>query len=251
MKSDLTLLCRCFGTAEALYWLPLHRPLGDAIHRLAGWQACYQRRGLAFGKDRATVEALRRLTAQGLLATQGTTQSKAWKLTDVGALTAMNVMDLDPSESKALLAQIAAAEEKSSIHLPGSGDYKLAMAWLLIPSAGPWLVKASKSDQSWKIYQNRYLSKLAVYATPLLVMGYVHLLTDGQGRLWAMRLTPEGRAAMESWPVKTKVKKDDKGFDAWEIGYGSGMDFAGRPAPSGFDNIVKRVLPSTAWTSAN
>ena len=249
MNDDTPLLCRCYGTAEALYWLPLLRPLGDTLHRVGAWQAAYRRRGLAFGTDRQTTEALRRLTNAGQLSAGGQTQGKAWKLTDAGVMAAMRALDLDPAESKSLLVQIAVAEDRSTVCLPGS-CYRLAMAWQIIPTAGAWLGKASRSAKTWGAYQDR-LNALAARMAPLLVLGMAHLFTDGQGHLWGVKVTPEGRAALGAWPAAPAAMAADKEacFAAWEEGFDTGVEYAAKPPPPGYDNVVTCRLPASEWTA--
>jgi hypothetical protein len=221
------LLSRCFGTACGLVSLPLNVRLGPDGHtRIGAWTACYHRRGLAFGTDRQTVEALRTLVNAGLLTTGGMTQGKSWKLTPAGVLTAMQCQGLDPAESRDLLRRIATAESKSRVIMPGL-DKPLAMGWALVPGCGAGMGKALKNEAAWQAYRSE-LHGLQVWGNPLSVLGYIETYTDANALFWGCRVTDAGRTALTDWPAAPApaTADDERCFAAWDEGYSAADSYA-------------------------
>ena len=236
------LLSRIYGTVEALFWLPLLKP--GVGFGLAGWRKCYSTRGLPFGADRSTVEHLRKLTAAGLLVTAGATQGKSWRLTPLGVLTAECNLGLDSAGPRELFKRICKLEAESSITFPMSAK-KLCMGWDLIPSAGVWLEKANRSKATWKAYQSR-LARLSVTLAPLLILGYVDLLTDHDGRLWGLTVTDAGRNAQ--WPDVPATGADKEAcFQAYETGYSAGVLYVHKTPPAEYSNTISLMLPASGW----
>lgn len=245
--TDIYLLCQIFGTVQALYWLPLLRSLGARKNSVASWQVAYRKRGLPFGVDRPTTEALRRLTADGLLATSGATQGKSHRLTDAGLFVAMDVLDYEMDPCFELLAKIRKLEKTKGVCFPRT-ETRIVMCWELIPSAGKWLAKANATEVSWRTYQDTLL-RFAAELGPLLMDGVVKLTTDHGGRLWGVTSTGENPSApLPPLPPPPEPLADsEESWSAWERGYDNGVAFCDRPAPAGFDNIVAYAIPASGW----
>lgn len=245
--NDYEILARVYGTAHGLYWLPLFQSLGhEGANRVAEWQVCYERRGLPFGGDRATVEALRKLTAAGLLATSGATQGKSWRLTTEGMLTVHKLADRDPASMYDLLKTIERKQTASKIMLPGTGR-PLVMGWELCAGCGLWMETASASDAAWKKYQDK-LIWLSDDLAPLLVMGFAMLFTDCGGRLWGATITDAGRNALRDWPTVPNITMSTDSFcDSYGAGLDTGVAYAQKNPPAEFQNIIARLLPASKW----
>jgi hypothetical protein len=241
------LLCTISGTVEALHWLPLTRPLGHSgMNSVAAWQTAYRRTGLGFGKDRETAEALRSLTASGLLAGSGSTQSKAHRLTTNGTLAAIVAMGLDPTEPHEMLKRLIEIEQKSTITLPAT-EQRLAVAWDICVEAGPWMTKANASTKAWKRYQDEQ-GKLSTSLLPLLVLGYAELYTDCYGNLWGTTSTEAGRMAANAWPEPPKIEADKEAcLQAWAEGFNAGLDYEHREAPPAYSSMLMDLIPASAW----
>jgi hypothetical protein len=241
------LLCTISGTIEALHWLPLTRPLGHSgMNSVAAWQTAYTRKGLGFAKDRQTAEALRTLTAAGLLAGSGSTQSKSHRLTTNGTLAAMVAKGLDPKEPHEMLKRIIKMEQRSAVMMPQT-DTPIVMAWDICAKAGKWLTTARASKQAWKRYQNEQ-GKLSTSLLPLLVLGYAELYTDCYGNLWGTTSTEAGRMAANAWPEPPKIEADKEAcLQAWAEGFNAGLDYEHREAPPAYSSILMPLIPASAW----
>lgn len=242
--NDTTILSQIFGTAEGIFWTPLLQP--GTAEAVCPWLSHYEQRGLGFGGDRPAVEALRRLTAAGYLATAGQTQGKSHRLTVSGLMAARAALGLDHASPAALLDKIIEAEAESKIMLPGTDDQPIVMAWHLVSTAGPWLSTAQASDAAWRKYQHD-LAALSEALAPLLVLGLVNLFTDVHGRLWGVCSTEAGRSA--EWPDEPHIEEADleSCWTAFEQGYDHGLEYARRPAPADFHAIVARLIPASKW----
>ena len=247
MKTDL--LSRISGELTALFCLPLNKALGnDGTNHNAGWQAAYHKKGLPFGNSRSESEALRGLVADGLLETQGSTLGKSYKLTVKGI---QAVMAESWADTGALLARIIQAQEQSRIISPYGhhNGATLAMAWHLIPDAGEWLQAARKTDAAWREYIGE-LCRLQGNLAGLLILGYVNLHHDGQGQIWGLMATAEGREAVKAWPVAVAIPDEsDELLDSWTEGHIAGLSKYGNPPPADFKNVLACRLPQGGWTS--
>lgn len=242
------LLSRVYGTVNGLYWVPLLQPLGfDGASKVASWQVGYQKRGLPFGGDRATVEGLRKLTTAGMLETSGATQGKSWRLTTAGVLTAEMNLGLEAAGPRDLLQTIAEKETASKFVLPGT-NWSLVMGWELCDDCGEWQIIARKSTANWATYQDR-LSRLSVTLAPLLMLGYAKLFVDCSGMFWGVTLTDAGRSALRDWPTVPATDADkDTCFEAWAKGYDMGVTtYSKKNPPAEFQNIIARLLPASKW----
>ncbi len=198
-------------------------------------------RGIPVGTDRHTVEQLRILTSNGMLATTGATQGKSWKLSPLGVATARAALQLD-NELPALYVKISKLSAISKVTLPGTCT-RLAMCWDLVPSAGIWLATANKSDAAWRKYQDDLLWLLTPLAD-LAMLGLIEVYTDAHGQLWGC--APTG--TVPTWPnVPASDADPDAAYTAWERGFEIGIRYADKPAPADVSGYVTRMLPTSAW----
>ena len=238
-EEDKKMLIEIYETIRCLFWMQIGRP----SPHLAGWLVAYQRNGLSFAVDRQSAEALRRLTKNGYLSAKGSTAGRSFKLTVKGAFSGAKLCGTPEALVFDWLEYLAGMESNAT--LPGT-DKKIIMCFELLDTAGAWLERAFKTDKAWERY-TKELYKLDETLAPLLMLGWLCRYTDAYGRYWALRVTEEGRAALNDWPSYKLPSKleDDQG--AYERGFNAGIQRFERPCPAQFQNIVAKHIPASKW----
>jgi hypothetical protein len=236
------LLARIYGEVSALHMLPLLHPRQLSW---GGWMAAYRENGLGFADSRKQAEELRKLVAAGLLTANGSTQSRGFRLTFRGALTASAWSGIFIQDCQRAANDLKRAVDKTRDSLP-SADWKIVLGFELIREAGENWKKVGSDPQKYTLAMSKCITRLM----PLLACGFAELLPSYSGTAFALHLHTMPDAKM--WQVDGAPVNDLQAGEHWKAhckGFDSGIARFTREPPAAFSGVVPCMIPATRHRS--
>lgn len=254
MKRKYETLHRTRGVVDALHWLPTSGVAsGEQLSRIWSWQHGYQTNGLPFSKMGESDSALRQLVSDGYLRAGGKNKATGQQF---------NAKGLEASETYELTLGIAIAK-LMELQKMKTDENGLIQGWKLAPSA----FKAFYGNGSMWGY-NKELTEIQKWIIPAQEMGWLDMRTDGNAKIWAVKLTPAGESAIEekrkeiadweemSWDIDSQA--DEQGYpgteigteeatEVWIEGFEKGRQFFTETPAAWLKNMISRQLSSNAW----
>ena len=234
------LLSRISGEVFGLLTMPI---IGRVSTCTDGWTAAYCSRGLNFASSKEDALLLRELTAAGFVASVGgRTKGSSWRLTWPGVV-ATTPPDVTPFEMLTDLATLVEMEGPAGRRSGLLDDFQVVYGYRLAPAALDW-IKGKDCEK-----YNRELGQAATSLAPLLMMGWVDAYTDRGGALWAVSVTPAGRAVLDDLPDLTQPCGAQFDFDSWATAYDKAIaTYPHREIPPAAKNTISHRLSSGgAW----
>ena len=236
------LLSRIEGEVENLNLLPLMGCVRDEqLDRVQAWAEIYRSKGLPFARSKPEADEMRQLAAEGLVkATGGKTKAAAHKLTWRGLWAALPYDGVTPEQVINFLRAIAPLAEP----VPGwRGQVHAVLGWRIVPTAAAY---AYGGDPKPYVDQ---LGKLDQFLAPILIMGWVSPMVNMSGNIWAVQITEEGAAAIESPPELTVEVGTAYNFDSWCEGHDHAREHYPRTErpPAARNWVFRRLSSGMAW----
>ena len=234
------LLARIYGEVSALHMLPLLHPRQLSW---GGWMAAYRENGLGFADSRKQAEELRKLVAAGLLTANGSTQSRGFRLTFRGALTASAWSGIFIQDCQRAANDLKRAVDKTRDSLP-SADWKIVLGFELIREAGENWSKVARDPQGYTLGMVKCISRLM----PLLMCGHAELYPSYSGTAFALHLRSMPDAKM--WEIDNAPSSDEQAGEGWKThckGFDNGIARFTREPPAAFSGVVSTMIPASMY----